>query len=101
MDVWNVKRVSLYNSILRFFNHVLLGGRNHVINEELHTSEEELSEDDTEDQDDESCKDVSGRQTIVLLTNLLAPARHSLVLGRLKLCDPLCDGLHVGVTYLH
>ena len=65
MDVWNV-----INSILRFSNHVLLGGRNHVINEELHTSEKELSEDDTEDQDDESCIDVSGRQNFVAWANL-------------------------------
>ena len=94
-------KASLIIKIRSLFNHVLVEGKNYVSNKELLTSEEELSEDDTEDQDDESCKDVSGRQTIVLLTNLLAPARHSLVLGRLKLCDPLCAGLHVRVLYLH
>ena len=99
MDVWNVIRVSLYNSILRFFNHVLLGGRNHVINEELHTSEEELSEDDTEEQDDESCIDVSGWQNFVARVHPLAPARP--FLGRLQLHNPLCDGLHVRVSRLH
>ena len=87
--------------MLSLFNHVLVGGRNHVSNEELYTSEEELSEDDTEEQDDESCKDVSGRQTFVVLTNLLAPAWNSLVLGGLQLRDPLCDGLHVRVFKLH
>ena len=48
------------------YNHVLVGGRNHVFrsvwnHDEFLTSEEELSEHDAEDQDDESCIDVGGR----------------------------------------
>ena len=49
------------------YNHVLVGGRNHVSrsywndDDEFLTSEEELSEHDAEDQDDESCIDVGGR----------------------------------------
>ena len=62
-------------SILSLFNHVLVGGRNHVSrsfwnDDEFLTSEEELSEDDTEEQDDESCIDVSGRQNFVAWANL-------------------------------
>ena len=58
------------------YNHVLVGGRNHVTrsfwndDDEFLTSEEELSEHDAEDQDDESCIDVSGRQNFVAWANL-------------------------------
>ena len=93
LGMYGMLRVSLFYSILSLFNHVHVGGRNHVSNKELHTSDEELSEDDTEEQNDESCIDVSGRQNFVARVNPIAPARP--FLGRLQLHNPLCDGLHV------